>query len=61
MSWSRGRRAWADQEGKEGASHLFLTTASVSWVPRAGWGTPIPLWGGLGLEGRWTDTELGSL
>lgn len=48
-----------DQEGKEGASHLFLAALSLSWVPRAGWGAPIPIWGGLGLDGRWTGTELG--
>lgn len=41
-----------DSERKKGGSHFFLTTLSLSWVPGAGWGAPIPIWGGLNLEAR---------
>lgn len=50
-----------DQEGKEGGSHLFLTTLSLSRVPGARWRAPICIWGGLELEGRQTGITLNCL
>lgn len=44
----------APRSRKEGDSHLFLTTLSLRRVPRAGWGAPIPIWGGHDLKGRQT-------
>lgn len=46
--WGGKQRPREEQRG----SHLLLTTLSLSWVPRAGWGAPIPMWGGFDLEGR---------
>lgn len=44
-----------------GRSHLFLITLSLSKVPGAGWRAPIPIWGGLNLEGRQVGITLSCL
>lgn len=50
-----------DQEGKEEGSHLFLTTLSLGRVPRARWGAPVSIGGGLDLKGRQTGITLSRL